>query len=559
MKKILILSVLLLTILFSCNNDDYIAPYGDYSNFLWTTTSGAEETDYVIALNDFIGFFNVSNNELSHNWSIPAGTSILNTEFTENDSIYTEFVIGSGPSSIQEKQLNVLFNTPGVKEIKLRNTFKDSVTDSEFKDGLWEVNKTFTVTVFDDIRPSFKVMRGDEELINVTKNEWPSDDNSASWPIVTIEAGEELTFVDMTTDGEPDKRTWTFNGAKIESSGSETAKVSYFGLGTSKAGSIKSVRNQSEEKPKGEATKLIPLNIEVVKSSKPFEVFGKVSLDKDETISFSVTGEINEIGNQLDKFKVNVVNTASGFNQEIAVASVSIDPSDPTVLNMKLSDPVYNSDVVSISYEGGAVEEERISSVDERYLEDFTDLIVDMYFEGSMNLDFTGYELPWDGNGNQWREANAGGYFGQHNGKTEAGPLYYWRDTTVKRFGVSSMKFETSDDGLVLANTRLQGSKFSTLSPITAGKYVPSLWIYLDEGNTMNNIEYNFTTGPALIFDLSTIDKGKWVQLTLPEADFGDISKGRLDINIKKAGQDDAQVQKLWLDNFDLLIVEERI
>ncbi|GAL81925.1 hypothetical protein JCM19274_105 [Algibacter lectus] len=105
-------------------------------------------------------------------------------------------------------------------------------------DGVWQITETFTIKVFDDIKPVFKVMKGTEEVLSISETDMPTAANSSSWKTVTIEAGEELTFIDMTTVGEPDKRTWTFNGGKVETSGNETINVPYFSLGTFKAGSI---------------------------------------------------------------------------------------------------------------------------------------------------------------------------------------------------------------------------------------------------------------------------------------------------------------------------------
>lgn len=119
------------------------------------------------------------------------------------------------------------------------------------------------------------------------------------------------------------------------------------------------------------------------------------------------------------------------------------------------------------------------------------------------------------------------------------------------------MKFETTDAGIP-AIARLQGAGYRTLSPVTAGNYIPSVWIYLDLSNTMNNIQFSFTDGPAMEFDISSTPKDKWVQLLLPEMAFPDLNTGRFDLNITNSGQDDAKVQKLWIDSFDLLIVEPR-
>jgi len=554
MKKIIyIISVLLLTLTISCNNDDYIAPYGDFSSLQWITTAGFEESDYTVELNDYVGFKDVSRNAIEHSWKISAGTSLLNNEFTENDSIYTSFIIEQGPLESGEKLVNVLFTEPGVKEVVLRNVFRDSVSESTFTDGNWIVNKTFTVTVFDDVKPAFKVMQGIEEILSINANDMPDAVNSASWPTITIEAGEQLTYVDLTTIGDPDERTWNFNGGAIEMSGAETVNVSYNSLGIFTAGSINSRRTDAT-KPEGEATKLIPLKIEVLPSTQPFVINGKISEDASEVISFKVTGEIGTLSGEEGNFVVNVVNTAAGFDQNIPVQSVAINSSDATQIDLTLSAPIYNSDVITVTYTAG-----NIVSVDTRVLESFEPKFVEMFVEGVLNPETLGYEVSWDGTGNQFTKANTEGYVAVHNANNAAGPIYYFRDESVAFDGNSSMKFETPDTGIP-NNARLRAFSFVELngSPVPSGTYLPTVWVFMEVGNTMTEIQYNFQNGPNLNFDLSTTIRGEWVRVELPLETTTGIDSGRIDLNIKNDNQNDAQVQKMWIDKFDLLIIEPR-
>ncbi|WP_281990632.1 hypothetical protein [Aquimarina aggregata] len=555
MKKIVIISIAALVLFISCEDNDDASPYGDFSSLSWITTQGFEEADYALALNNYIGFRDLSRNTVSHQWIIPSGTNLLSEAFdAERDTIFTNFISSAGPLSSDEDIVNVIFRTPGIKEIELKNVFKDSVAESVFNNGVWVVNKTFTVNVFDDIKPMIKVMKGTEEVLSVSESDMADIVDSSSWPTVVLEAGEQLTYIDMTTTGSPDARRWSFDGGNIEQSRQESVNVIYNRLGSFLAGSITSVRND-EEKPEGEVTKLIPLNIKVTASSKPFILNGTITENESEVISFKVTGEVESLRGEEGNFTVNVTNIASGFNQDIPVRSVTINSNDATQIDLELTEPIFNSDAITIKYTSG-----NIQSVDFRILSSFGPEPVTMNFQGSMNISgFTGYELEWNGAGNQFKLANTVGYFGQHNANNEAGPLYYFRDTDMAFEGNSSMKFETPATGIPNL-ARLQGTQFNTLSPVSEGTYIPSVWVFLDNLNTMTTIEYNFTNDPSVfIFDITTTPRGEWVQLMLPEVSLGDINTGRFDINIRNTGQNDAIVQKLWMDNFDLLIVESRL
>ena len=554
MKKIGIVLMLILSA-FGCSENEYDAPYGDFSSFTWIATQNTTTGDYVVALNQFIGLYDVSTNAVSHSWSIPEGTSSLSKEFSSDNSIYSDFIEATGPTSLEDQQINVLFNTPGIKEIALKNVFKDSVTESvKQADGTWLVDKIFTVNVYDDLKPVFQVLKGTEVILSVSETDMPTIEDIDSWKTVSLEAGDKLTYVDMTTSGEPDARTWTFKGGDKDKSSADSVDVLYNSLGDFVAGDITSSRK--EPKPKGEVIKLIPLKIKVIPSTKPFVLNGGLKEDATEVISFKLTGEIGVLAaSEKDNFTVNVANTTVGFNQNIAVQSVAINSEDATQIDITLAAPIYNSDVVTVAYTSGDIQ-----SVDSRVLESFENKKVVMYFEGAMNIPgYTGYEQEWGGSGNQFKKANTEGYFAQHNKNNEGGPLYYWRDDAMAYQGNSSMKFETTASGIP-AIARLQGAGFTTLSPVTAGTYIPSVWVYIENSTVMSSIQFSFNadSDATFNFDISATEKGKWVKLTLPEITLGGINSGRFDLNIENTGQDDAIVQKLWLDNFDLLIIEPR-
>ena len=531
MKKIFIISALMLAFIVSCEKDDYVAPYGDFSSLSWTTTQGFEESDYVSALNNYIGFRDVSKNALTHSWSIPSGTNLLNGEFNaEQDTIYTNFIASAGPLDSSDKLINVIFREPGVKEIELKNTFKDSVAESILTNGVWVVNKVFTVTVFDDIRPAFKVMKGTEEILSVSETDMPSTANAASWPTVTLEAGEELTYIDLTTIGEPDTRTWNLNGAFPESSNAQSATIGYFGIGMFTGGNVTVKRNDSE-KPDGESTKLIPLNIEVIQSTQPFVRVGTINEDASEVISLNVNGHVGTLSGEEANFTVHVVNTAAMFDQNIAVQSATVNNTNLTQIDLVLSQPIFNSDEITIEYTGG-----NIISADERILESFTATNVLMHRNDNIitgaGLDYTGFEIEAI-TGNFLRKGFAEGYWvGASN---DVFPNYS-RTTDMSNSGAASMRYE-SPEGVTTA--RLQGAWFTkedqstfAIATLPAAAYDVSYMIYLEPGNTMQIFKTEVQGGEITTWDISTLPRGQWLEIsntiTIPE----DLTNERFDLRL---------------------------
>ncbi len=506
MKKV-IYSILmgLIALFVGCNGDDYEAPFGDFSSLRWTTSQGFESSDYVLALGDYIGFIDVSRNAIEHSWRIPEGTKLLNNDFTENDSIYSEFVVQNGPLSYEEKLMNVQFTEPGIKEVVLRNVFRDSVKESTFVGGQWVVEKTFTVKVFDDIEPAFKVMKGDEEILNVSEVDMPNEADSASWPTVTIEAGEELTYIDMTTIGEPDTRVWTFNNGNIDTNNKESVGVLYNRLGNFTAGSITSKRG-SDDAPDGEAVKLIPLNIKVIPSSKPFVISSNLTEDISDMISFKVNGEVGSIAEgEENNFTVNVVNTVAGFNQNIPVSSVAINADDASQIDLTLSAPIYNSDEITITYTTG-----NIQSVDTRTLESFGPEAVEIFFDNILDSDWAGYEVS----DSDFKNAFAAGYnVGNANG--DDSDQIYARTESIAASGIASMSFTN-----VTTNTRLKGTiTYANGATGVAGSYRVSIKVFIDPSSTLLAFNTIFkypsnSDNVTLTWDLMGVAKGQWVELS---------------------------------------------
>lgn len=605
-KNIKIITGLLSALLFvatSCS-DENVTVYGDlnsdYSSFQWYTSGDRttyREPNKEINIHQYVGFFDVSQGQKSREWTIPTSAKYLTTEFEEGDTIYTPFIIPNVGTVSTDELVNVYFPEAGEFEVELKTVFDEPVTYNRTFEVDGEiitksitstmVDTIFKVKVFPDPVPSCKVYRQNfvtnpedptgptipdetnpySEVLLVAEEDQPSIENIDTWQEISIEAGEKLMFEDLSTVGEVDAVRWTTNGGKPEVSAKETIEVAYNKLTEGDAFYTAHFmsRRTKDAGPVKDIAKLIPLKIKVLPSTKPFKYSSGLKVSASGVIQFPVSGEVELYEGQEDKFTVQVINADAGYNQNIAVSSVALNADDATIIELTLAEPVYNTDTFTISYtDSNADDTDGIISVDGRSLESFDPVTVSMKlseYQGVMNIqNFTGYESEYD-SGNQFRQANMkkGVYFAQHNGKTDAGPLYYWRDNSFFYDGANSLKFETPDTGIPNL-ARLQGSAFKSLSPVPEGKYIPSVWVYIDPATNMSTFQYNMTTNvdATFNFDISTVEKGKWVQLTLPAVSLPAIADGRLDLNVTNTGQDAAQVQKLWLDNFDLLIVNDR-
>ncbi|BAX78482.1 hypothetical protein [Labilibaculum antarcticum] len=363
-----------LAMLFACEAD--YEPLNDYSDVDWYTSSFSQAK--TVAVGKYLSFSDLSQNAVDHSWSFSdtSGCNFLTGRIVRQDSTYTQFIDENIGNESTEKTVSIIFTKAGIQGVKLRNTFNDKVVfkgtdtlESVMQDGLWVIDTTFVVDVYDSIQSAFKVFYEDVELVNVNFDEQHVLADSSSWPVKEIMAGEALKFVDMTTIGRPDSRTWSVGGGNPATSVDSAKVVSFYKLGTYFT-RLNSSRT-GESIPGGYKMKYVPLKIKVIKSTLPFDVVGQATEANDETISISLTGEMVPFAGKEGDFTVHVTNGA--FDQDIAVASASIKSTNGTVLELKLTEPIYNSDAITVTYVGGT-----IMSSDERNLAAFT-TVVKMY------------------------------------------------------------------------------------------------------------------------------------------------------------------------------------
>lgn len=489
----------------SCENE-YEQPFS-FSDVEWVVSEIAVDDVFQIAQEDYISFVDLSKGAVSHEWTIDQGCYFLRPDFTKEDSVYTDFIMPNAGNTSNDASAHVLFREGGIKEINLYNTYNDSVAFFTKDDVLlqsvkegdkWVIDTTFLVDVYATIQPAFKVFFEDDLVLELTADQIPDESEQDTWPTVTVEVGQQLTFVDMTTIGRPNRRVWDIAGGSPASSNDSVSMVSFFTMGTATGSSV--TVNRGSGLPAGSTTKLIPLKVEVIQSSQPFEITGKAKELENGNIGFNVTGEVTPFNNEEGNFAVHVVNTASGFDQNIAVTKAEVSDNDATMIELKLAEPVYNTDEISISYAGGAIQ-----SLDLRDLQDFTGVTTTMIIGGSVtNAQTMGFEVA---------SANFKKGFADGCWVGAQSPIVYARTEAVAGSGIASMSCTFDGAGTTY---KIQAAAFIANGAVApAGPYIEKIKVYVDENTTLKAFKtYMIEPAYTNTWDISGIEKGQWVTLS---------------------------------------------
>ena len=396
MKNKIILMLTALSALFvSCTTNEYEAP-GDISAVGFYTSTGTSE-EIKTALFGYTTFSDLSQGVIDHSWTIDEGNFFLKgpISFRENKNDFESKIINPGSTVTNDKTAIVYFKKAGYQKVRLYNTFDkfvnfrgarlDAITNKKVEYDFpakqvgdkWVIDTTFVVKVYDTITPKVIVRRKDGVILK----------HNEAKPII-IEAGESLTFEDISTLGEPTDRYWfaRVKGTLTEIANSRDVKTDliFNRIGDFVAG-ITASRN-GDKIPFGIKTKIFRMPIKVIASTKPFEL---VTIEQaiGNKIKIQFSGEFASFDTDALDFKVLVNSTEAG------IQSVSLDNSNPTTIVIKLLDKIISSDEIKVSL----IDPKGVQSVDERDPIKFTDEIVEMLdtsvaffnFDGVTNSNWT--------------------------------------------------------------------------------------------------------------------------------------------------------------------------
>lgn len=394
-NRIIFISLIAAILMFSCENDDSYEAPNSFSDVGWIISDVEGVLDANVG--DYITFTDASQGYESHEWEITGDNFYLDHPLGRDDrgdSILSSKIIGTGKTT--DKTVSVFFRESGLIPVRLYNVFPDSVgyrgsddyrAAAKFIDNKWVIDTTFIVDVYAKILPIVKIDHAngtntfetpeltDTDGSNVTVI-WP-DISVVSNNVITVEAGSSVDFTDITEVGRPETITWKIINA--EDVNGNTLRYdnegSTIGSGTELSHTFPSlgdyyigvrVARTSQNIPNAFTTVVLPYRFNVVPSSQPFVISGDVVELEDETISIPFTGEFNSFSNQESFFTVNV--NGDPFD----IASVS---ANGTAIEIKLTDPIFRPDVITVSYDGNG----DLSSTDFRIPEAFTDVPVVMH------------------------------------------------------------------------------------------------------------------------------------------------------------------------------------
>jgi len=530
----LLIFLLSLVVLWGCNQDDYAdftAP-DEFSDVLWLLSLDRNRDPaarYDINADTFISFLNLAQNAVSSEWKIEEGNFFLKEGFKSNDSL-EKFIDSEAGLSISSGKAHVFFRNNGLNTVTLINKFIEPVkinmsndyadhvkVETYDEDGLFVVKTEFIFDVYAKILPAFTVLKDGVEVLKITEADLTSLDNSDSWPTIEIEAATSLTFVDNTTIGRPNFRTWLTPDGVPGQSNLASAIVKFYRLGTYNAGVFRSGRINPA--PQSSVEKIIPLKVKVVQSSQPFVFDGALTEDINQKVTFRVNGEVTPFTGAEGSFTVNVKNAATGFDQNIPVQSARVNASDAIFIDLTLTAPIYNSDIVTVSYNGNG----GIKSADDRLLAAFNPAVVKMYFDVSIlpGNSHPGFEIA---GGNVTNAGATSEFFipggpgiGAGTGNGQFGDDWVWqRVDTKSRTGFASMRYKLPSVATIPI-VNLFGFFISDgPNGVPAGTYKVSYWVFIEPTTTLKafRIEFGNPVTDIKTFDISAAEKGKWVEIS---------------------------------------------
>ncbi|MEM9897201.1 MAG: hypothetical protein AAF789_12610 [Bacteroidota bacterium] len=569
MKGILKLFMLLLSagIFVRCEEEIYIAP-DDLVDATWYF-SQLPGDGFVVAEQGYLTFADLSQGTLSHQWIIDSGAFFLQEGFDVNDSLplYIDYEQGR---STEDAYAHIVFMSPGLHEVRLINTFPDSVTYTgstplnavrqEGNEEVWVIDTAFVVDVYGFIKPAFDIYKGSLEvaggqqspvvedlIVSVREDDQVSIADSANWNTATIEAGEVIFLVDKTTTDRPENFQLFMPGGKNLGVLQDSLRAVSFGtIGTFTGGTYR-VSRTSDDLPQTSTTKQVPLRVVTTAPQSPLILLSTELMQNDDrSITLEISGQLDEDAViNPSEFIVNAKN--GGFNGAISVSNV-VPSSDRLSLTLNFADAVYNTDTLTVSYNGSSI------TSFTRPLQAFSNIpVINFYGENRFKEDWRSFEI---GNASENGALVADFFVGGAN--KLGGGILAWQRTIERSFvGEASFKYTSLATELHSANVR--GFNTEDGTTLETGQYLLSVMIYLEPSNILETLRFqnSGSSGNRYFMDLKDLPRGRWVQASII-ADY--VIGGRLDFQVPPENNQITvtEPQIFYMDELSMQLLEPR-
>lgn len=504
---------LTLVSLWSCD-DEYEIPGTEPSHVYATTSFG--DTENKLQVNSFMSFIDLSRGVESRTWT-----------FTE-DAVGLD---GNSLSSSSEEAVKAMFTTAGVHNIGLSQTFLGNVWVGESQKETASYDTIISITVLDSVKASFTALQVKEgtSLVNA--------DNALN----EVFAGREIAFTQTTAElMGADNFVWYFTkqgGATVKYEGAEiTAKFSSVGV-------YDALLIASNEFSRDTISYDSYLNI--VASTDPVELLG-VTVDGDLKIRF---GRDMGYPTTCDPASFSLTVTNNGVDIPVSVTGLRLDADENNVIVLELSDELFNSDVVTMSYD--ATVGDLITS-DGMLADSFTDekviFITDNILAAS-DFDY-GFETSTT---QDWKYLWWGGVWGEYTFEVSETQFY-----KGKKSGHVSM----NPGGGMIMGLKDAANEYITFTTEAGKEYEISCWVYMesigDRASTPDlrcywSADVDWSVQGAF-FD-PEYEEGKWVYHSWRVNSPGD---GEYGFQIRGDNQGNSQACSFYFDEMSMSVVEPR-
>lgn len=501
--------ILLGLMLASCEEEDAA---NDVNTPYITTSFGDQQP--VIQVNGVMSFIDLSRGITSREWIFPDNTLTAEGTVLEKATAQT---------------VKAQFTIPGEKNITLKQTYGSNVwvDGSSLEGNTYE--KTLLVTVLDSVRATF-------QAVKVTENETLTNENDAKNEVI---AGRVVQF-SSTATGPPTTHLWTISrkdGFHRELTASEpTFKFSVPGLYDISYNASNDFGNNIVKYEN---------YIEVIGSSDP------VTLDMVERSSPDEIGLVFSRSMQdpsdcpLSAFNVTITN--NGVDVSVDILSVS---GFENIVKIKLSDKIYNSDLITVSYD---------ASVGDLITED------GMLATSSTDVQLTDFKV-------ENILATSGYDTGFEKTTEENWPYLWWGapwdqytlevNTVQAHSGVKSCAVTMNPNGGMIIGHKDEGGNDITFALEEGKSYTIGLWIYVEslgDQTSIPDLRFYWTNntdwGVDGVFFDTNFPVGKWIYQTIKVDSPGAGDNG---FQIRGDNQNNSRKFKCYIDDLAMFVHETR-